>query len=123
MRKKIIILVIMVLFTAGCHTSKEAEEGQEVIPAFTKKKTVQKQKNIDATKAMETLAKRVNQFSYKLFDGLENGENLCISPYSIVSMLSMLDNGADGNTKKQIEKALGIEDIAKQNQALRRYAG
>lgn len=72
---------------------------------------------------METLAKGVNQFSYKLFDGLENGENLCISPYSIVSTLSMLDNGADGNTKKQIEKALGIEDIAKQNQALRRYAG
>lgn len=44
MRKKIIILVIMVLFTAGCHTSKEAEEGQEVIPAFTKRRLYKNKK-------------------------------------------------------------------------------
>ncbi|MBD5089372.1 MAG: serpin family protein [Clostridiales bacterium] len=122
MRKKIIILLVMALFTASCQFDKGAKEGGKVLPEATKEETEQIQKDMDVTKAMDTLSKGVNQFSYALYDGLENGKNLCISPYSIVSALSMLDNGADGNTKKEIEKALGIEDITVQNQVLQKYA-
>lgn len=121
MSKRIIMLLIMILFTAGCHSDRRTEES-ETLQESTKKKMEQTQKNIDVTKAMETLSKGVNQFSFKLYDKLENQENMCISPYSMVSVLSMLDNGADGNTKKEIERILGIEDIATQNQLLQRYA-
>ena len=112
----------MALFTASCQFDKGVEEGGKVLSEATKEETKQIQKDMDVTKAMDTLSKGVNQFSYALYDGLENGKNLCISPYSIVSALSMLDNGADGNTKKEIEKALGIEDITVQNQVLQKYA-
>lgn len=122
MSKRIIILLIMILFTAGCQNGKRAKEESETLQESTKKKTEQVKKSVDITKAMQTLSKGVNQFSYELYDGLENGDNICISPYSIVSVLSMLDNGADGNTKKEIENVLGIEDISMQNQALQRYA-
>lgn len=121
MKKRIIILLIMILFATSCQTDRGTEESEEVLQESTEKKTVQIKENIDITKAIETLSKGVNQFSFKLYDELENEENMCISPYSMVSVLSMLDNGADGNTKKEIEKALGIEDIATQNRALQRY--
>lgn len=101
----------MTMFMAGC----------KILPAPTEEMSESMEEKI-STKDMKTFSKSVNQFSYELYDGLEEEENICISPYSIISALSMLDNGADGDTKKEIEKVLGIEDITTQNKALQHYA-
>lgn len=118
MKKKIIALLAITMLMAGC---KETEEGYKKLPLSTDEVSESIHEKT-STKALETLSKDVNQFSYRVYDGLEKGENICISPYSIISALSMLDNGADGNTKKEIEKVLGIEKITTQNKALQHYA-
>lgn len=63
----------------------------------------------------------INQFSYQIFEQLDNGENLFISPYSIAIAISMLDNGADGQTKSEIERMLGITDLEKWNACVKYY--
>ena len=61
----------------------------------------------------------MNFFAYKLFAQMENEGNTCFSPYSIHMAFSMLDNGAEGDAKKDIEKVLGISDLAQWNQSMR----
>lgn len=53
-----------------------------------------------------------NSFAVKLFDvacKAEKKENFCISPASAMWALSMVANGASGNTLQQIIEALGLE--------------
>ena len=52
----------------------------------------------------------VNRLGYQMLEQLREEENVVISPYSITSVLAMLNDGADGNTKSEIEKTLGIKD-------------
>lgn len=63
----------------------------------------------------------INQFSYKIFDQLNNGENIFISPYSMAIALSMLDNGANGQTKSEIEQMLGITNLEEWNACAEYY--
>lgn len=49
-----------------------------------------------------------NEFAFKLLDALkEDKENFVVSPLSLYQYLSMIANGADGETKKEIESVLG----------------
>jgi serpin B len=43
-----------------------------------------------------------------------NNGNVIVSPVSIFSAFSLLSNGADGDTKKEIEKAFCIENFEQQ---------
>lgn len=56
-----------------------------------------------------TVCSALVDFSFNLLSyGIdENGENEIMSPLSAAIALSMLINGADGETKKQLEDALG----------------
>ena len=63
----------------------------------------------------------MNRFSLRMFEELENGENMFLSPYSIAMALSMVDNGADTDTKKEIEEMLGITDLSKWNEDVNFY--
>lgn len=54
-----------------------------------------------------------NSFAVKLFDTVcktEEKENFCISPASVSWALSMVANGASGNTLQQILGTLGLKD-------------
>lgn len=51
----------------------------------------------------------LSHFAVSIFDKLKNeNENTLISPLSLMLSLSMTANGAEGETKKEIEKALGM---------------
>lgn len=51
----------------------------------------------------------ITDFSVELFrKSAENGENTLISPFSVLSALSMTANGADGDTLKQMEDVFGL---------------
>lgn len=69
-----------------------------------------------------TLAQGVNNFAYDMSEYLaEGGENYFFSPYSICVALSVLDNGAQGETKSQIEQLLGITDLTEWNMQMGRF--
>lgn len=51
----------------------------------------------------------------------ENGENLLISPLSVMAALAMTANGADGETLSEMEKALGGISVEALNEYLSRY--
>lgn len=63
----------------------------------------------------------INQFSYHLFDELAEEKNVFFSPYSIAMAISMLDNGADGKTKEELETVLGIKDLNTWNASAKDY--
>lgn len=57
----------------------------------------------------------MNQFAQSFYNELEGEGNLFFSPYSIVMAISMIDNGAEGETKKEIETLFGITDLEEWN--------
>lgn len=61
------------------------------------------------TKKMdETMRKAYETFAYKLFAQLPGGETRMISPFSVYVALSMLADGADGDTLAQLDALLGL---------------
>lgn len=68
-----------------------------------------------------TMEGTVNKLGYTLLDSLENGENIILSPYSIMMAMTLLDNAADGITKQEMEAALGIKDLDTWNQEFHNY--
>lgn len=77
---------------------------------------------IAAATALNPYSKAVNSFGYKVFDGLKsNDKNTFISPASIYIALSMLANGALGDTYNELVKTLGITDINGWNNAISGY--
>ena len=54
-------------------------------------------------------SKAMNDFSVKLLKGsIKDDENTLVSPLSVMYALGMTENGADGNTLKEIENATGM---------------
>lgn len=55
------------------------------------------------------ISNAITDFSVELFrKSAENGESTLISPFSVLSALSMTANGADGDTLKQMEDVFGL---------------
>ena len=62
-----------------------------------------------ALKAMDDVMRTAYEtFAYKLFAQLPEGKTRMISPFSVYVALSMLANGAEGETLAQIDELLGL---------------
>lgn len=60
------------------------------------------------------LVRAINQFGFGVMDKLDEdtpGENVIISPLSISTALTMTYNGADGQTKTQMQEALEFQNF------------
>ena len=67
------------------------------------------------------IADSINSFGLKLLRHCPSGENVMISPYSISTAMAMLNTGATGTTKTQIDRAFGwteIDDVPEKFQTL-----
>lgn len=71
--------------------------------------------------SFDQLKNGINEFSMNMYSALPADTNIFYSPYSIASALSMLDVGADGATKKELENALGITDLDEWNDEMKAY--
>ncbi|WP_017294334.1 serpin family protein [Geminocystis herdmanii] len=72
----------------------------------------QAQNNMNTKKIINSQLLNSNQkFAFKLFNQLNNEENLLISPTSIAIALTLLYNGADGVTKQEMAQTLAIQGI------------
>lgn len=115
--------VIMGMSLCGCGTVKTESVGG----AEKKQKTVSETKKHGETLGVATeedkeiFVEGVNRFSYRLFQKMENGENLVISPYSVAMALSMVDVGAEGEIKEELEQVLGIKDLDRWNNSVKWY--
>ncbi len=70
-------------------------------------------KEYDEMVELETLDKAYiegqKDFAYGIFNALQDGENIFISPYSIATALSMLYNGADTGTREEMAQLFGYD--------------
>ena len=67
------------------------------------------------------LSTSVNEFCHKFFDTLNINDNTVFSPYGIHTALSMLANGATGETQAEILRVLNFDDITALNGAHKNF--
>ncbi len=70
---------------------------------------------------MTNLPAGVNGFAFRMFAQLGEDEDIFFSPYSLCAALSMLNLGANEETKAEMEAVLGIEDLDAWNAEMKSY--
>jgi serpin B len=105
------ILIIVVVFAlCSCNTEVEQEPISRAPLNLSEPLTIGE---IKAEKLDEEFIKAQQDFALNLFSEYYSADkgNVCISPYSLSFALSIVANGADGKTAKEIEDVLmgGIE--------------
>lgn len=68
-------------------------------------------KTIKLTDNERQLVENNNRFAFNLFSKARGNESLLLSPLSITIDLGMLNNGADGITREEIDAVLGSKDV------------
>lgn len=115
------------LSLAGCGRQGNEKEGKEVksngevVVTMAPTQLAQTIELKEVTKVNRDFAEKMNDFAYRLLERLEDSENIFFSPYSISCAISMLDNCASGDTKKEIEKMLGVKDLEDWNANLKYF--
>ena len=71
--------------------------------------------------SFDQLKDGINEFSMNMYSALPSDKNIFYSPYSIASALSMLDVGAGGITKEELEDTLGITNLDEWNDEMKAY--
>ncbi len=67
------------------------------------------------------LSESVNSFSWKYFKTLNRDENIFYSPYSIAAALSLVANGATGETQREILDALNADCLENLNDGFQNF--
>lgn len=68
------------------------------------------------------LSTSVDEFCWKYFGTLNRKENIFYSPYGINSALSILTNGASGDTRKEILHALSADNVENLNDEHKKFS-
>jgi len=101
------LLAFLVLFVTACSKEDRQTLPDETIPV----EDLVPRKDIVLTKSQAEYVKTGgNGFALNLFRQLAGEDDFVISPLSVTFALGMADNGADGNTRSQIDNALGYEE-------------
>ena len=93
---------MMSLFLISC-------EKDDTIP----EKELIERKDIVLTRSQMDFVQSNNQFAFDLFKKVsknEDGKSVIISPLSVTFALGMVNNGAVGETQREISEALGYHD-------------
>lgn len=100
-----IALTLMVTTTVGCSSDSESPKPEPVIcPVVTPTE-------LELTRAEQEMVKESNDFAFNLFREVQDEvKSQIVSPVSITYALGMLNNGAAGETQKQINSVLGFAD-------------
>lgn len=127
MRKKLTALLLSACMCAGLaacgrHTPNNNPEHTRTdssVTSLTGNITVTSAKT-DVT-SFDQLKNGINEFSMNMYSALPADKNIFYSPYSIASALSMLDVGAGGITKEELEDTLGITNLDEWNDEMKAY--
>lgn len=127
MKKKLTALLLSACMCAGLaacgrHTPNNNPEHTRTdssVTSLTGNITVTSAKT-DVT-SFDQLKDGINEFSMNMYSALPSDKNIFYSPYSIASALSMLDVGAGGITKEELEDTLGITNLDEWNDEMKAY--
>lgn len=126
MKKRIITLLLsgcMCCSLFGCgggdEHSTDPVKAQSGITCLTE--NIQTEEMMRQIDSYDQLSSGVNTFAMNMYRMLPEDSNCFFSPYSIVSALSMLDVGAGGKTKEELEKTLGISNLEAWNYQMQSY--
>lgn len=78
--------------------------------------------NVACAEPARNLSTSVDAFSWKYFATLNHDENIFYSPYGINAALSILANGASGDTLKEIIFALDADNLDNLNECHRNFS-
>lgn len=114
MKKTMMMGVAVALMTASCSLDDPAGNKLIIDPPFMT--------GIPLSDSERQLVSNNNDFAFNLFRQLNASESgsgqlksMMVSPLSITYALGMLNNGASGETRQQINKALGLNDVSEAN--------
>lgn len=102
--------VLILLFVATCFIQCSQDEPLPISPTPV---TPSELDCVESPRACEVIQSN-NNFGFKIFKKLHEespDDNLFISPTSIATALTMTLNGADGNTKSQMQSTLELSDF------------
>ena len=114
-RIKLVSLMLALLALLSCVSCAVKIKAEELSSGY--RRTASESGEVD-----EKFISSMADFSFELFKGLntKDSENDLMSPLSAVICLAMIANGAEGETKKQMEEAFGL-DIETLNRCLYAY--
>ena len=107
MKKHIFAVLILAVAVLGCSKDNAGKDPQY---NFTERQS------INLTRSQQDIVNRGNAFAFDLFAAIckaDADKEIFISPFSLQAALSMLCNGAAGDTYGQIVDALGYEGCSK----------
>ena len=105
MKGAIALAMMATTAVVGCSSDSESPMLEPVIcPVVTPT-------NLELTRAEQQMVDSSNEFAFNLFREVQdNRKSQIVSPVSITYALGMLNNGAAGETQKQINSVLGFGD-------------
>ncbi|MFC2132680.1 serpin family protein, partial [Bacteroidota bacterium] len=109
MKKPAILLLLMLFITIIISCDKEKDNIIDIDPDEL---TNPIENLLDPR--VKSIVESDNTFGFKIFKEIAKGkeENICISPLSIAMCLSMLYNGAETETKREMEETLELLDLS-----------
>ncbi|GBC89713.1 hypothetical protein HRbin14_00441 [bacterium HR14] len=113
MRSEKLWLIVLVLCMGGCRntsppTNPTPPPKNPFASLYTRITPIQ----VKAAPISEETQRACNQFASELLQKLDKpGENLLFSPIALTLNLAMMLNGASGNTRASIARALGVEKV------------
>lgn len=78
-------------------------------------------REIPLSEISEESVNNTNEFALRFFAESLGDDNLCLSPLSVASVLGMLANGDDGDTRDEVLSLLGFKTGKEGAEALNRY--
>ena len=78
--------------------------------------------NLGCAEPARNLSTSVDEFCWKYFATLDRNENIFYSPYGINAALSILANGASGDTRQEILQALAADNVENLNNSHKNFS-
>ena len=108
---KLLMLSGTIMLATSCSTANKSVSSEEA----SRPQTNKEYENMDAeyltlTDAQDSIIAKNNAFAVKLFEKTAKMQSTVISPVSVSDLMAMLANGANGQTKADIMKALQLEE-------------
>ena len=106
--KKLSLFVFAAIILTACSCSNTIDEGDQVIDMMPKTRSV------ELTQEQREFVNQNTDFSFNLFRTIsqmpEGKKSSIISPISVTYVMGMLNDGAAGNTAKEITSVIGFGD-------------
>lgn len=115
MKKKVttIAMIAMAMTLVSCSTTKKAANDSVAKSDMevSRNDGLMDPSYLILSDAQRQLVSQNNQFALKLFGQVSDMGSKVVSPMSVTYLMAMLANGADGATKQEILKTIGVEDM------------